>query len=114
MILFFCLGDAAHRIHPLAGQGLNLGLGDASVLAECLEKKLNAGYELFSGSNDSREALSQSLFEFERTRVMKLVPMLAAINTMQTLFCLMPSSTLSLFNQINWIKSEVVSFANSR
>jgi len=43
------LGDAARNVHPLAGQGLNLGLMDAAALAEVLAD--------WSGDNDPARAL---------------------------------------------------------
>ena len=42
------LGDAAHAIHPLAGQGLNLGLKDAAALAQVLAEALRLGEDIGS------------------------------------------------------------------
>jgi 2-octaprenyl-6-methoxyphenol hydroxylase len=38
-------GDSAHGIHPLAGQGLNLGLKDCAALAECLADAVSVGLD---------------------------------------------------------------------
>jgi len=40
------LGDAAHGIHPIAGQGLNLGLRDVAALAEVLADAARRGEEI--------------------------------------------------------------------
>ncbi len=39
------LGDAAHVIHPIAGQGLNLGLHDAACLAEAVVEAVRLGLD---------------------------------------------------------------------
>jgi 2-octaprenyl-6-methoxyphenol hydroxylase len=38
-------GDSAHGIHPLAGQGLNLGLKDCAALAECVADAVSVGLD---------------------------------------------------------------------
>jgi 2-octaprenyl-6-methoxyphenol hydroxylase len=37
------VGDAAHGIHPIAGQGLNLGFRDGIALADLIEKAVQTG-----------------------------------------------------------------------
>ncbi|KAJ6581412.1 hypothetical protein B0H19DRAFT_1115082 [Mycena capillaripes] len=46
------VGDAAHTVHPLAGQGLNLGLADVECLSRCIHDALLQG-----GDVGSRTAL---------------------------------------------------------
>lgn len=42
------VGDAAHIIHPLAGQGLNLGIQDISTLLTTLQRGISLGLDLGS------------------------------------------------------------------
>jgi 2-octaprenyl-6-methoxyphenol hydroxylase len=48
------VGDAAHCCHPVAGQGMNLGIRDAAALAEILVEAHQAGEDLGSTSVLSR------------------------------------------------------------
>ncbi|KZT59431.1 ubiquinone biosynthesis hydrox [Calocera cornea HHB12733] len=44
------VGDAAHNVHPLAGQGLNMGLADVAELVRCIEAGVLTGADIGQGT----------------------------------------------------------------
>jgi 2-octaprenylphenol hydroxylase len=71
------IGDAAHTIHPLAGQGVNLGFMDAAALTEQLIQAHKAGQPL------GDEAL---LRRYQRERQQANIQMSAAMEGFKQLF----------------------------
>lgn len=71
------IGDAAHVIHPLAGQGVNLGFLDAATLAEVL---------LHARARGENLADLRVLGRFERRRMPHNLAMMAAMEGFERLF----------------------------
>lgn len=71
------VGDAAHTIHPLAGQGVNLGLLDVASLVETLLAVKKAGRDI---------GLLQHLRKYERARKGDNQIMLLAMSGFKNLF----------------------------
>jgi 2-polyprenyl-6-methoxyphenol hydroxylase-like FAD-dependent oxidoreductase len=69
-------GDAAHAVHPLAGQGLNLGLGDALALAKVLDAR-----PYWRGVGDMR-----LLRTYQRERITELALVGGVGDAMQQIF----------------------------
>jgi 2-octaprenyl-6-methoxyphenol hydroxylase len=74
---FALAGDCAHGIHPIAGQGLNLGLKDAAALAEVLLDAARLGQDI--GALDV-------LKRYERWRRFDSVAMAASTDALNRLF----------------------------
>jgi 2-octaprenyl-6-methoxyphenol hydroxylase len=71
------LGDAAHVVHPLAGQGLNLGLRDAAALAESITDAVRLGLD---------PGGPEVLKRYERWRRFDTVAMAGATDGLNRLF----------------------------
>ncbi len=90
------IGDAAHTIHPLAGQGANLGIIDAAVLAEVIISACADGCDWAS-----REQLRR----YERWRQGDVLRMMAMMEGFKRLFADVPAP-------IAWLRSAGLDFGN--
>lgn len=98
------VGDAAHTIHPLAGQGVNLGLADAAALAETIIELHQEGKDI---------GLKTNLRPFERWRKAEAAQMIASMQSFKALFSgfnpikkLVRGIGMSLTNEVTPVKDE--------
>lgn len=82
------VSDAAHRVHPLAGQGLNLGLGDVQELLRVLAAK-----ESYREVGDERV-----LNRYRRARAQPLLAMSMATDGLHRLFAARAAPVVALRN----------------
>lgn len=100
------VGDAAHSIHPLAGQGVNLGFLDAAVLSDVLHAALERGESL------AELAVLQC---YERARMGSNLAVMAAMEGFERLFHAqalplrwLRNAGMTLFDQAPMVKSGVM------
>ncbi|SJN53062.1 2-octaprenylphenol hydroxylase [Vibrio ruber DSM 16370] len=99
-------GDAAHTIHPLAGQGVNLGLLDAASLAQELKTLWQQGKDI---------GYQRNLRQYERWRKAEAAKMITAMQGFKTLFSgdfpvkkLVRGLGMSVLNQVPNVKNEMM------
>lgn len=104
------VGDSAHGIHPMAGQGLNLGLRDVACLAESLRGKTLA-----------EVGIQSALRRYERTRRSENALAVHGVDRIAQLFAAAPGPLrearqigLRLLNQTPSIKSLFARIAAGR
>ena len=74
---FALAGDAAHAIHPIAGQGLNLGFRDAAALAQVLVEGARLGLDLGD---------AQLLARYQRWRALDSLMVSAATDSLTKIY----------------------------
>jgi len=75
------VGDAAHTIHPMAGQGLNLGMGDAACMAQNLKQAVESGMGV-----DGSAGLDYALQQYESSRQREVVATMGGIQFLHGVF----------------------------
>jgi 2-octaprenylphenol hydroxylase len=98
------IGDAAHTIHPMAGQGINMGLLDAAYLLDVLQE---AKFDL------SCKQLSRYLRSYERARKADNDIMLKSVHLLHRLFANKINAVqsarslgLNMTAQCTWLKNQ--------
>ncbi|MGE6330856.1 FAD-dependent oxidoreductase [Psychrobacter pacificensis] len=91
------IGDAAHGVHPLAGQGLNLGMLDVKVLCEQLMHDFTRSGGTLWGSN-------QTLRHYERSRRPHNSLMMHSFSALNWLF----AGSLAQMRPIQQIRNEAM------
>ena len=96
------IGDAAHGMHPIAGQGLNLGLRDVGCLVEVLSEGMRLGLE---------PGDAQLLARYERWRSLDAVSVMATTDALVRLFGIpgrLPSAArrlgMGVVQRSGWLK----------
>ncbi|XP_034793689.1 ubiquinone biosynthesis monooxygenase COQ6, mitochondrial isoform X1 [Pan paniscus] len=104
------IGDAAHRVHPLAGQGVNMGFGDISSLAHHLSTAAFNGKDLGSMSH---------LTGYETERQRHNTALLAATDLLKRLYStsasplvLLRTWGLQATNAVSPLKEQIMAFAS--
>jgi 2-octaprenyl-6-methoxyphenol hydroxylase len=93
------IGNAAHQLHPVAGQGFNLGLRDAVILADALmTKPVDIGTVLKTYAKHRQ--LDQALITGFTDNVIKL------FSTNSALFSVVRNSGLLMLDKIPMIKNQ--------
>lgn len=92
------VGDAAHGVHPLAGQGLNLGMLDIMALTEILQKD-------FQRSANKLWAEFASLQRYEQERYAHNAMMMHSFSAINWLFA-------NQLQPVQYLRSEAVSLIN--